>query len=435
MASVSFASAHTPVMQPPQALLSGRSESPEEVSRLLCAAPEGASQDDQIQAALDQRKLTTLMIEAIDTELSRLLVSTGVATLNDDQSLSLNPQSNTVIVILGDNGTLGYSVKLPFDYNRAKGTAYQTGVWVPLIVAGAMVNEPDREVAAMVNVADLYELFAEIAGVENVHEVVPRALDSAPMLAYLTTPDASSQRDYNFTQVGNNQQIGGAINQPCSLGTSCSQIPVSKTVCHDNGGVWWGAEPDQADVPAAGYTQCCEVNQYQYDHGQSLYDLQPLSAEAIRNDGYKVVQNHYVGEPTPPDDEYPNCDPLDSTEFYQIDEAENNPRIDREQDNLINPATGLPDDPAQQLIFADLVNQLNAIMNSVQPCPAGPPAGYLSSIDGNQDGVVNEDDLDNLLGFAEAGGSSWYDVDENGATDSVDYMLVNDYLGIECESE
>ena len=182
------------------------------------------------------------------------------ATLGDDQSLILNPDSNTMIVILGDNGTLGYSVKLPFDSDRAKGTAYQTGVWVPLIVAGPLVDSPDRTVANMVNVADLYQLFAEIAGIDNVQELVPRTLDAVPMLTYLTTPGADSQRAYNFTQVGNNQQAGGTINQPCSLGSSCSQIPVSKSVCHDNDGIWWGAEPDYADVPASGYTQCCEVN-------------------------------------------------------------------------------------------------------------------------------------------------------------------------------
>jgi hypothetical protein len=431
-ATVSFSSAHTPVMQPPQALLS---ESPDAVSRLLCAAPEGATQEVLNQVAIDQRELTTLMIEAIDIELSRLLVSIGAASLGDDQTLTLNPDSNTMIVILGDNGTLGYSVKLPFDTSRAKGTAYQTGVWVPLIVAGPLVESPNRTVGHMVNIADLYELFAEIAGIENVHELVPRALDSVPMLPYLTTPESPGQRAYNFTQVGNNQQAGGTINQPCSLGASCSQIPVSKSVCHDNGGIWWGAEPDYSDVPASGYTQCCEVNQYQYQREQAMFNLQPLSAEAVRNDAYKVVANHYVGDPVPPSDEYPNCDPVDSIEFYHIDEAEHDPLIDREQDNLINPATGQPDDPQLQAVFADLLNQLDQIMNSVQPCPPGPPEGYLASIDGNQDGVVNGDDLDNLNGFATAGGSSWYDVNESGTTDALDYTLVNDYLGIECPQE
>jgi hypothetical protein len=435
MASISFASAHTPVMQPPQALLSTQSAQPAEVSSLLCLAPADATLEVQAQTVLDQRELTTLMIEAIDFELARLLVSIGVASRNDDNSLAFVPDNNTMIVILGDNGTLGYSVKLPFDINRAKGTAYQTGVWVPLIVAGPLVNEPDRAVEDMVNIADLYELFAEMAGIEDVHEVVPRALDSAPMLTYLTTPGSASQRAYNFTQLGNNQQAGGTINQPCTISTSCTQIPVSKSVCHDNGGTWWGAEPDEANVPAGGYTQCCEVNQYQYSNDLPLFLVQPLSAEAIRNDAYKVVQNHYVGEPNPSADAYPNCDPVDSDEFYQINQAAPIPMLDRLGADLINPDTGLPDDPALQVVYAELTAQLNLIRESVQPCPPGPPDGYIASIDGNQDGVVNNEDLDNLEGFSIAGGSSWYDVNESGTTDSDDYMLVNDYLGIECPNE
>ena len=55
-------------------------------------------------------------------------------------------QTDTMVILVGDNGTLGTTVKPPFDPQRAKGTAYQTGVWVPLIVAGPLVNEaqPDR---------------------------------------------------------------------------------------------------------------------------------------------------------------------------------------------------------------------------------------------------------------------------------------------------
>ena len=428
-ATISFAAVHTPVMQPPQALLSQDAAT---VSRLLCAAPEGASAEVKDRVILEQRELTTLMLEAIDNEISRLLVSTGVATLNEEQSLVLNPDSKTMIVIVGDNGTLGYSVKQPFDPVRAKGTAYQSGVWVPLIVAGPLVNEPNREISEMVNIADIYELFAEISGVENLHDMASRALDSAPLLPYLTTPEIGSQRQYNFTYVGNNQQAGGTINQPCSFVSSCSQIPVSKSVCNDNGGKWWGVEPDEADVPIEGYTSCCEANQYLYERGEAMFNLAPLSAAAIRNNFYKVVQNQYVGEAVPSVDEYPHCYSTTETEFYRINENKDDPKIDKEGDNLINPDTGFPDESEEQAIFADLVHELNSMLNSVEPCPPGPPGGYFASIDGNQDGVVNAADLENLSGFAGAGGSSWYDIDLSGTTDSTDYMLVNDYLGIEC---
>ena len=431
-ATVSFASVHTPVIQPPQALLSVPAAA---VNRLRCAAPEGASIELQNQVIVEQRELTTLMLEAMDSEISRLLVSIGVATLNGDQSLVLNTDANTMVVILGDNGTLGFSVKLPFDPGRAKGTAYQTGIWVPLLVAGPLVNEPNREVDEMVNIVDLFELFAEISGTENVHEIAPRTLDSEPMMPYLSTPGVESQRQYNFTYIGNNRQAGGTINQPCTFISSCSHIPVSNKVCRDNGGVWWGAGSAEPGVPVEGYTSCCQVNQNLYEREQAMLNLNPLTAAAIRNDSYKLIKNTYVGDATPPAASYPHCDATAATEFYRINEDKGTPKIDREGDDLVNPATGLPEDSAEQIIFNRLSNELTLILESVQPCPSNAPDGYLVSIDGNKDGVIDATDLENLDGFAKADDSSWYDIDLSGTTDSDDYTRVNDYLGIECLNE
>lgn len=64
------------------------------------------------------------MTEAMDAEFGRLLVETGLARRADDGRLLYDPKaSNTVIVIVGDNGSLGSAVKLPFQLDRAKGTA------------------------------------------------------------------------------------------------------------------------------------------------------------------------------------------------------------------------------------------------------------------------------------------------------------------------
>ena len=108
-----------------------------------------------------------------------------------------------MIILVGDNGSLGYTVKAPFDPQRAKGTAYQTGVWVPLLVAGPLVTEPGRDVGHMTNIADIYELFGEIAGID-VRARVRRPLDSVAMLPYLVNPEQPSLRSTNFTQVGRN---------------------------------------------------------------------------------------------------------------------------------------------------------------------------------------------------------------------------------------
>lgn len=113
-----------------------------------------------------------------------MMVNTGLATYNSDGTLNYQPETtSTMIVIIGDNGTFAPEVKPPFDYNRAKGYVNQTGVWVPLIVAGPLVNGPGRQISAMVNIADLFQFFGEIAGID-VHKEVPKShrLDSQAML-------------------------------------------------------------------------------------------------------------------------------------------------------------------------------------------------------------------------------------------------------------
>lgn len=449
MASVSFASAHTPAMQPPQALLP---TNPRSTSALSCAT---TSDDPLVQDALSlaQRELTTQMIEAIDTELARLLISTGLASRNADGSLQYSPGNNdTMIVIVGDNGSLGSAVKLPFDPGRAKGTAYQTGVWVPLIVAGPLVQQPNREVGYMVNIADLYQMFGEIADID-VHSTVPRTLDSMSMLPYLRNPQQASIRQSNFTQVGANAQANGAVNAPCTISTSCTQIPVSKTVCEDNAGTWWGADGDApitTGKPAGGFAYCCQVNQFLYDKATNpsnpnydasvqVYDLQPLSAAAVRNDAYKVVRNYFVGNPNARDDAAqspsipPSCDTtFNKDEFYAIDQAKPTPKIDKEGDDLL--AQGLTAD--QQQVYDTLSAELDRIMSSEPPCPPGAATNsdYQYSIDSNLDGMVDNQDLDTLTEFERLsnGGSSWSDVNLDGKTDSADYDLIVPFLKTEC---
>src|SRR5690606_11529380 len=161
----SYSAVHTPWQHVPKELTpisnSGLSE-----DVLQC--------DDNVAGRVIQNRMT----EAMDTEFGRLLVETGLAKRADDGSLIYDPKaSNTVIVIVGDNGTLSFAVKAPFSAERAKGTSYQTGVWVPLVVAGPMVKEPGREVEHMVNGVDLFQLFGELAGID-VHASVPRTVDS-----------------------------------------------------------------------------------------------------------------------------------------------------------------------------------------------------------------------------------------------------------------
>src|SRR5690606_17250532 len=207
----------------------------------------------QIANLADSHLITNLMIEAIDTEIGRLLVELGLASRNPDGSLHYEPEkTNTMVVITGDNGTYINSVKFTppgrFDPLRAKAFPYQTGVWVPLMAAGPLVNEPGREVdfTKMANATDLYRLFAEIADVDVDAEVpANRPIDAQPLLPYLTDPSQPPIRDLNFTEVGTNfsNPQTAAQPQPCVVEAAniCAVIFPSKAICDDQGGVWYGA--------------------------------------------------------------------------------------------------------------------------------------------------------------------------------------------------
>ena len=403
MATVSFASAHTPVMQPPVGAAPGSAAS----SNLDCAN------------IVDQRVLTNLMIEGIDTEVGRLLVATGLAERSPEGRLVYHPErTDTMLIIVGDNGTLGNAVKLPFQVSRSKGTAYQTGVWVPLVVSGPLVQQPGRTVSQMVNIADLFALFGEIAGIEDVQAAVPRPIDAMPMLPYVTNPNQQSIRAWNYTEVGANLQVGGAINQPCVISGGCTQIPVSKSVCEDNGGVWWGVgadAPETEGIPASGYDFCCQVNEFVVAKGSEAYNILPLVSVGIRNDHYKIVENSYqayISQDQP-------CVQTTDIEFYSINEDAPHPKLDYAGTNL--PLDSLTAE--EQSNYNALSDQLAAIRASVPDCPG----------DGNIDFVVDDKDLDDWSFYNTSTGlSSVYDINIDGYTNAEDQGLIESYLGTDC---
>ncbi len=413
MVTLSFSADHTPLMQPPSDLLP---DTEADSSNLDCSN------------VIAQQFLSNQMEEAMDHEVGRFLVSAGLATRGDNGKLIYDPAaSNTYIIVVSDNGSLGTVVKVPFDKSRAKSTAYQTGVWNPAIVSGPKVHQPGRSVDDMVNVVDLYQLIGELAGVKDVHKAVPRTLDSQAMLPYLEQPGHAPIRTSNYTEVGYNRHANGGMNGPCVFDIttpSCSQITPSAGVCHDNGGTWWGENPDWANpesadyhgvtLPAGGFDQCCAVAKWQADNGYApVTDIFPSLAYAVRNDDYKLVVNHYESY----DATVANgCAATTSTEFYQINEDVPNPQLDEEGSEL--PIGSLTAE--QQENYDQLTQQLNDIRDSESDCPE----------DINLDGKVDAKDVAEWSKYQSLStGSSWADVNQDGITDSADKTLIQGAFG------
>jgi arylsulfatase A-like enzyme len=114
----------------------------------------GSSQD----ISSNPRPYYLAAIEALDTELGRLLASMDAAT-----------RENTLIIFLGDNGTPGQVAQAPYSRRKAKGSLYQGGVNIPFFVTGPGVPRQGERESALVNTTDLFATIADIAGVNVDH--------------------------------------------------------------------------------------------------------------------------------------------------------------------------------------------------------------------------------------------------------------------------
>ena len=407
MASIGFSAMHAPIQPSPVALV-----------------PEGSpsTSASKCTTSAENEELATQMLEAMDHEFGRLLVETGLANFNSDGSLNYHPEnSNTVVVILGDNGTWTTSVREPFDPARAKGTPYQTGVWVPLVIAGPRVQNPGREVSHMTNTVDLYRFFGEAAGI-NVSKVVPdsHTLDSKRLMPYLLDPSHGPIRKTNYTVVGNNLRSVTTPQYPCVVPSmnACTMVLPTQGACESQSGQWYGPN---GVVGATGYTSCCQVNDYMASQGQPEV-INNLSQRAIRDDKYKIVQN-----------EIENCSGGESqkvNEFYEIDEALPTPKLDRAEDDLLSLTEPLTTQQSQH--YNALLKKLGALESSFNECPG----------DGNLDKIVNEKDITEWAKFSATTGkttpngggqSSWYDFNHDGLTDTDDKAIIESNMGAICQ--
>jgi hypothetical protein len=417
MATVSFSSAHVPYQPAPP-------------SFLFPGLPDPADPDCTTEGAT--RTLSNQTIEAMDKELGRLLVELGIASRGAGGELVYDPSaSNTMIVILGDNGTYATVVKPPFDPIHSKGTAYQTGVWVPLIVSGPLVKQPNREVSHVVNAADLFALFGEIADVD-VRKIVPKShvLDAVSMLPYLTDPAQKSIRKTNFTQSGTSISKDLQTSPPCVIplsgGTTnaCIELLPSADICRSEGGVWFGE-----GAPVA-YADCCGVKNacvYSIDDG---FVILPTATRAIRNEQYKVLEKDIPDCGTPP----PCASQAPSgtvTEFYEINEAPGFPLIERPDGDSLPPNNLLPPGtspksltPVQRKNYRALQKDFKKLLASEIACPG----------DGNLDKRVDETDLDDWQHFESISGgtSTWYDFNYDALTNEDDRDLIEQNLGAKC---
>jgi arylsulfatase A-like enzyme len=385
-------------------------------------------------AAEADRGMLNNILEALDVEVGRVIADIGLGTLDSQgRTLTSLHLDNTVVIVVGDNGSLSGTVRAldGFSPPRSKASVYQTGVWVPLIVAGPIVAQPGRDVDALINVTDLFQLFGDIAGV-SVKNIVPpsHTLDSKPMMPYLRAPDAPPVRVTNFTQagVGALTPVPEDRSWPCQVQTQCTDtILYAKGLCESNGGTWYGP---------GGKTQvssCCAVVA-----ANSSVTIIPPAAYATRNKTYKLVELENTDCTAPLSADDPKLFPWQEyktkakREFYDISRSKTNPTgMDIANRDMLkdcpegqDPKTCLP-----KALRADY-NQLSNAMAAVRTS-GDTQASCRALGDGNQDMRITQRDLDEWKRY-NGTGPSQYDINMDGLTDTADRDIIKANLNTDC---
>ncbi|TGV01529.1 sulfatase-like hydrolase/transferase [Flavivirga rizhaonensis] len=137
------------------------------------------------QASIDNNPLPYYMaaLEAMDSEMGRLI-----------NSMSEDEKENTVIIFIGDNGTPNQVVQ-EHPSTRAKGSVYQGGVNVPMIISGKNVTRINETEDALINATDLFTTIANIAGVSTTE-----VYDSKSFKELLSSANNVSKRNYVYTE-------------------------------------------------------------------------------------------------------------------------------------------------------------------------------------------------------------------------------------------
>lgn len=173
-AYVAFHPPHAPFQVPPKHLLS----LPTRIR--LSQYQEGA-----VASADTEKLFYDASLEAVDAEIGLLLA--GIAAHLPD----------TMVFVIGDNGTpcdLMRPTRIPCT--GGKGTVFETGVRVPLIVSGPLVSlSGPRDVAELVSVVDLLPTIAALAGIQ------PGPVDGVSFLPLIANPASQGARTFAFVQL------------------------------------------------------------------------------------------------------------------------------------------------------------------------------------------------------------------------------------------
>ncbi len=136
------------------------------------------------------------MIQAMDHEMGRLFDSLQV----------LNRLDSTDVIFIGDNGNTTRTAQIT-NTSRAKGTIYEYGIHVPLIISGPSIVSPNRSSDALVNAVDIFSTVQELMGNMNWSTQLPsNMLVDAQSLMPIINNINTTIRPWTFSEIFRNVQ-------------------------------------------------------------------------------------------------------------------------------------------------------------------------------------------------------------------------------------
>ena len=122
-------------------------------------------------------------LEALDTEMGRLL-----------NSLSLEEKANTTVLFIGDNGSPNKVAQAPYTRFTVKGSLYQGGINVPMVVSGNGINRMGAKEEALINTTDFYTTIANLAGASSTE------IHNSKSFYSLFTDENAKKRNYVYSE-------------------------------------------------------------------------------------------------------------------------------------------------------------------------------------------------------------------------------------------
>jgi len=145
--------------------------------------------------AAKKREYYLAAIEAMDSEIGRLLAS-----------LSPEERDNTLIVYLGDNGTPGGVIDANvYSQIHSKGSLYEGGIRVPMVVSGQGVERQNVRESALINSSDFYATFSHFVG------GLSTQLNDSYSFLDLLKQGGVGHRQYNYSEFESDDVTGWTV--------------------------------------------------------------------------------------------------------------------------------------------------------------------------------------------------------------------------------